>query len=104
MIGGTAEAGYNIFHYKHNGTVLMPYYRAEEVNPQDALPPKSVALGLLKNLTVDHPVFTYGIEYRPIPKLIIKADYQKIHSEKVDYGVNRFNIGVSYIFYDTDHQ
>jgi hypothetical protein len=100
MIGGTAEAGYNIFHYKHNGTVLMPYYRAEEVNPQDALPPKSVALGLLKNLTVDHPVFTYGIEYRPIPKLIIKADYQKIHAEKVDYGVNRFNIGVSYTFYD----
>jgi hypothetical protein len=98
FVGGYAEGGYNLLASKKNGTSLMPYFRIEETNPQDALPQSSMDLGLRKNLTVDHFVYTYGVEIRPIYSLLIKVDAQQVKAEKVDYGVNQFSIGLSYIF------
>lgn len=98
FVGGYVEGGYNLLHHRKNGTSLMPFFRIEETNPQDALPQSSVDLGLRKNLTVDHFVYTYGVEIRPIYSLIIKVDAQQNKVEKIDYGVNQFSIGLSYLF------
>ncbi|PWT88076.1 MAG: hypothetical protein C5B54_11215 [Acidobacteria bacterium] len=98
MVGGSLEGGFDFWAHRQNGTRLMPYMRGEVVNPQDALPQGAIDLGLLKNLIVDVTTYTYGIEYRPIAPLILKADYQRNHSEHVDYGVNQFNIAAAYIF------
>jgi hypothetical protein len=98
IVGGYIEGGYDLFGGRKNGTRLMPYMRVEVSNPQDGLPPGSLALGLLKNLEVDHTVYTYGVEYRPKENLVIKTDYQFVHTEHHDIGVNQFNIVISYLF------
>ena len=98
MVGGYLEAGYDFWSRRNSGKRLMPYWRWEVVNPQDALPRSDIALGLLKNLEVDHTVFTYGMEFWPINGLQLKVDYQFDHAERVDLGVNHFNIAMAYVF------
>jgi len=98
LVGGYVEGGYNIMEDTGSSISIMPFMRVEETNPQDGLPQSSMDLGLRKNLTVDHFVYTYGVEIRPINNLLIKIDTQMVKAEKVDVGVNQFNIGLSYIF------
>jgi hypothetical protein len=98
FVGGYVEGGYNIMEDTGSSISIMPFLRVEETNPQDALPQSSIDIGLRKNLTVDHFVYTYGVEIRPINNLLIKIDTQMVKAEKVDVGVNQFSIGLSYIF------
>jgi hypothetical protein len=98
FVGGYLEGGFNLWANRKNGTSLMPFFRIEETNPQDALPQSSMDLGLRKNLTVDHFVYTYGLQFRPIYNLLIKVDTQMVKAEKLDVGVNQFSIALSYIF------
>ena len=98
MVGGYIETGFDLLAHRKNGTRLIPYMRVEETNPQDALEKPSIDIGLLKNLTIDHFVYTYGLEFMPMDRLVIKADYQFVHAEKVNVAVNQFNIAVSYLF------
>jgi hypothetical protein len=98
MVGGYVEGGYDFLAGRQNGTRLMPYARVEESNPQDALPPESVALGMLKNMQVDHLIWTFGLEVCPTPDLVLKGDYQRDRVEHVNYGVNEFSISFAYLF------
>ena len=97
MVGGYVEGGYNLLASRKDGTMLMPYMRGEASNSQDALPPPSLALGLVKNHQVDFIIWIYGTEYRPIPSLSIKAEYEKIHDED-DIGWHESHVDVSYTF------
>lgn len=46
---------------------------------------------------VDFIIWIYGTEYRRIPSLSIKAEYEKIHDED-DIGWHEFHLDVSYAF------
>jgi hypothetical protein len=97
IVGGYVEGGWNILYKNSNGKMIMPYMRGEAANSQDALPPQSLALGLLKNHYVDFIIWTWGVEIRPIRELSIKAEYVAPHDQYQIFW-KEFHLGASYTF------
>lgn len=97
VVGGYVEGGWNLWWARRDGTMLMPYIRGEASNPQDALPPPSLALGLVKNHQLDFIIWILGAEFRPIPAWSIKAEFERIHDEE-DFAWHEFHIDTSYSF------
>jgi hypothetical protein len=71
---------------------LTPYVRYEQLDTQ-----KSVPAGFSRNPVNEMKIFTYGVQYRPIPQTVIKADYQNVDNE-AGTGLDQWNIGIGYIF------
>ena len=59
------------------------------------LPKKSP--GFARNPASELTVFTYGLQFRPMPQTVIKWDYQNTDNE-AGTGLDQWNIGVGYIF------
>ena len=97
QVGGYVEGGWNLLWARRNGTMIMPYMRGEASNPQDALPPPSLELGLIKNHYLDFIIWVFGVEWRPVKALSIKTEYQNIHDQNQIYW-KEFRLGGSYVF------
>ena len=77
---------------------MMPSFTSGEAsNPQDALPPPSLALGLIKNHYLDFIIWILGVEWRPISALSIKTEYESIHDQNQIFW-REFHLGASYTF------
>ena len=96
-VGGYLEGGWNLLWGRKNETMVMPYMRGEASNPQDALPPKSLALGLIKNHYLDFIIWILGVEVRPVPAVSIKTEYESIHDQNQIFW-KEFHLDVSYTF------
>lgn len=93
MGGWYVEAGYDLATLRGWGErSLTPYVRYEQLDTQ-----RSVPAGFSRNPANDQKILTYGIQFRPIPQTVIKADYQNFDNE-ADTGLNQWNIGIGYIF------
>lgn len=97
QVGGYVEGGWNILWARKNGTMIMPYMRGEASNPQDALPPPSLDLGLIKNHYLDFIIWKSGVEWRPVRPLSIKIEYQSIHDQNQIFW-KEFHLDTSYVF------
>lgn len=97
IVSGYVEGGWDFLWFRHSGKMVMLYLRGEASNPQDALPPPSLALGLVKNHQLDFIDWNMGVEYRPIPQLSIRPEYERIHDED-DNAWHEFHLGVVYFF------
>ncbi|MDA7936733.1 inverse autotransporter beta domain-containing protein, partial [bacterium] len=49
---------------------LRPFVRFEQINTQDQM-----AAGFVADDSQDNEIVTYGLNYKPIPQVVIKADY-----------------------------
>lgn len=93
LAGWYLEAGYDLAALRGFGQrSLTPYIRYERVDTQRRVP-----TGFTRNPATDQTIFTYGIQFRPIPQTVIKADYQNIDNE-AGTGLDQWNIGIGYIF------
>jgi hypothetical protein len=93
MGGWYLEAGYDLSTLMSFGeSSLTPYIRYERLNTQRRVP-----AGFTRNPANDQRIFTYGLQFRPIPQAVIKADYQNVDNE-AGTGLNQWNIGIGYIF------
>jgi cell division protein FtsB len=91
--GGYFQAAYDILANRGNGkSSLSPFFRYERVNTQASVPS-----GFMKDPANDQSLWTFGIDYKPIYNVVIKADYQIIRNE-AETGVNQFNIALGYNF------
>lgn len=91
--GWYLEAGYDLSSLRGFGErSLMPYVRYEQLDTQ-----RSVPAGFARNPASEQTIFTYGIQFRPIPQTVIKADYQNVDNE-AGTGLDQWNIGIGYIF------
>lgn len=91
--GWYVEAGYDLSTLLPFGEAsLTPYIRYEQVDTQ-----RSVPNGFLRNPASEQTIFTYGLQFRPIPQAVIKADYQNTDNE-AGTGLDQWNIGIGYIF------
>lgn len=97
MVGGYVEGGWNFLWSNEKGHMLMPYFRGEASNPQDALPPPSLDLGLIKNHFLDFIIWVSGVEVRFFPGLDIKAEYQSIHDQNQIFW-KEFHLDLNYSF------
>ncbi|MGH9316684.1 MAG: hypothetical protein ACRD1P_06230, partial [Thermoanaerobaculia bacterium] len=89
--GGYAEAGYDVL-FGRGRMVLIPFARFERYNTQQSVP-----AGYLSNPANDVTLWTFGVVFKPIPQIDLKADYQ-IYSNRADTGVNRFNMAMGFLF------
>jgi hypothetical protein len=90
--GGYVQFGYNVLSQIREGIALTPYYRFENVNTQEEVPP-----GFVADPVRDGTFHTTGLEFRPITNIVVKSDYQWIQNP-LKTGVNQFNIALGYSF------
>jgi hypothetical protein len=93
--GGYAEAGFDLLSLTSaRNQSLYPYLRYERYNTQS-----EVAPGFQSEVTGanDRTATSYGVMYRPIPQIAIKAEYQDLKNA-AGTGVDQFNASLGYLF------
>ncbi len=71
---------------------LAPFVRYEKYNTQHRVPS-----GFFTNPANDRQNVAFGINYKPIPQVVIKADY-RWNDNGAGTGQNAFNLGLGYVF------
>jgi hypothetical protein len=92
--GWYLEAGYDVSSLlpRFGESSLTPYFRYEQLDTQ-----RSVPTGFSRNPASEQTIFTIGLQFRPVPQTVIKADYQNGDNE-AGTGLDQWNIGIGYIF------
>ena len=92
--GGYVEAAYNILNVlaPESRQYVSPFIRYERYNTQGTIPG-----GYTSDPANDRMVYTLGLSYKPIPRIVLKADYQ-IRDSHAGNGVNQTNLGMGYEF------
>lgn len=91
--GWYVEGGYDLATLRSFGEAsITPYIRYEELDTQRRVP-----TGFSRNPASDQKILTYGIQFKPIPQAVIKADYQNFDNA-AGTGTDQWNIGIGYIF------
>ncbi len=90
--GGYAQVGYNVLSQTARQTAVTPYYRFEKLDTHSEVP-----AGFTKDPSRNLTVHTFGVEVKPIPNVVLKADYQSI-GNKAKTGRDQFNVALGYSF------
>ena len=92
MLGGYVELGWNVLQFADTDHALVPFVRLEHVDTQHAVPDGEAAN---PQRTLDEG--TFGLCWRPIPTLAVKADVQLSDRKYGDdaWGVD---VGVGYLY------
>ena len=87
---------YNIFSALNSGSKYMeylaPFFRYEKFDTQ-----KEVPAGFERDPANDRTQYTIGVNYKPIPNVVIKAEYQNLDNA-ADEATDQFNFGLGYVF------
>jgi len=92
LTGWYVHAGFDVLRSVDTRVELIPYVRYESVNTQADVP-----LGFSADPANDLEIWTIGAAVRPIPRIVLKADYQ-LQSNQARTGVNQFDLSLGYIF------
>ena len=92
--GAYVQLGYDVLSQVAGagGVGLTPYVRYEQVDTQASMP-----AGFERSLSTDNTYFTFGIELKPDPGVVLKVDHAWV-SNDASSGVNQFNINLGYAF------
>jgi hypothetical protein len=91
FLGHYVEAGWDVL-YGRGSDSLVAFGRWERLNTQDEVPS-----GFAANRANDVRVWTVGLNYRPIPQVVVKLDYQDFRNE-ARTGVNQWNVALGWLF------
>ena len=90
--GGYVEAGYDLLTLVGSSMSLTPFFRFEALNPQAAVE----GAGVL-DPTLDQRVYTAGVDFKPIPQVVVKADFSAVAS--VAGGtLSQWDLGVGFVW------
>lgn len=92
--GWYTEVGYDVLPLLFRDTTqyLAPFFRYEQM---DTI--ASVAPGFSDDETKDREIYQFGLQYKPIPNVVIKADYRNFTAKKGSMP-DDFNLGFGFIF------
>jgi hypothetical protein len=90
MTGSYVQAAYHA--YKQGDLDVAPFVRFERFDITQAEDP---ANGLLQDPNNNERVRTIGINFKIHPRVVLKTDVQRYHTDK---SKDRFNIGIGYMF------
>ncbi|MEQ1560450.1 MAG: hypothetical protein ABL933_16130 [Methyloglobulus sp.] len=92
--GWYTEVGYDILPLIFNDTAqyFAPFFRYEQFDTIASAPD-----GFLDNENMDRHIYQFGLQYKPIPNVVIKADYRNIGAKKGSVP-DDFNLGFGFIF------
>ncbi len=93
--GWYAEAGYDVLPLLFNNTsqALLPFFRYEHFDTIASAP-----TGFADDLSKDKEIYQVGLHYKPIPNVVIKADYRNIRNKKGTPEPDDVNLGFGFIF------
>jgi hypothetical protein len=94
MLGAYAEIAYDVLPLFFEGTQrsLEPFFRYEWYDTQRRMP-----AGFAKDLNKKRQIFTVGVDYKPIPNVVIKFDYRNRSAAQGELP-DEFNMGIGYAF------
>jgi hypothetical protein len=90
--GGYVEAGYDVLTLLGSSMSLSPFLRYEALNPQSAVE----GAGQL-DPALDQRVVTTGIDFKPIPQVVVKADWQQITSQAPGK-LQQWDLGIGFVY------
>ena len=91
--GWYGEIGYDVLVSRTGSRrSLIPYLRYENYDTQEAVP-----AGFSRNAARDVTVTTVGVAWKPIPQVVLKADWNDISNE-ANTGVDQFNVALGFLF------
>ena len=92
--GWYSEVGYDVLPlmFKDTPQYLAPFVRYEKLNTVAKAP-----TGYVSDPTKDQQVFQVGLSYKPIPQVVIKADYRNFVAKQGPLP-DDFNLGFGFIF------
>ena len=92
--GWYSEIGYDILPllWENTPQYLAPFFRYERLNTMSKVPN-----GYTVDLSKDWEIFQVGLQYKPIPNVVIKADYRN-YVAKQGLLPDDFNLGFGFIF------
>lgn len=93
--GWYTEIGYDILPLLFSDTsqALLPFFRYEQFDTIASTP-----TGFKDDLSKDKKIYQVGLHYKPIPNVVIKADYRNISNKAGTPEPDDFNLGVGFIF------
>ncbi len=94
MMGGYAEVAYDIWPMLFGESIkqLQPFFRTEFVDTQRKTPS-----GFESNQNRETWVFTPGLQFKPIPNVVLTMEYRNFQANSGDIA-DEFNIGMGYAF------
>src|SRR5688572_12343132 len=92
MQGGYLQVGYNLLSQFAGELAVTPYVRYERVDTQHRVPD-----GFTRALAQDGEFTTLGIDFKPIPNVVLKTEYQRL-TNAAGTGRNQFNFNLGYSF------
>jgi len=92
--GWYSEVGYDVLPllFRDTPQYLAPFVRYEKLNTIAKAP-----AGFASDPTKDQQIFQVGLQYKPIPQVVIKADYRNFVA-KQGPSPDDFNLGFGFIF------
>lgn len=92
--GWYTELGYDVLPLilKDTTQYLAPFFRYERLDTIAKAPD-----GFEDDLTKDREIFQFGLHYKPIPNVVLKADYRNFVA-KEGFLADDFNLGLGFIF------
>jgi hypothetical protein len=92
--GWYAEVGYDILpHFMPKTTqYLAPFFRYEILDTIASAP-----TGFADDESKNRQIYQIGLQYKPIPNVVIKADYRNFEAD-AGYIPDDFNVGLGFIF------
>lgn len=92
--GWYTEVGYDVLPLLFRDTTqyLAPFFRYEQFDTIAQAP-----TGFLDDDSKDRRIYQFGLQYKPIPNVVVKADYRNFRSKKGELP-DDFNLGLGFIF------
>ena len=75
------------------GADAVVFARYDDLDTQHVVPS-----GLSANPAGDRTELTFGLGFWPVPNVVLKADYQLLDAPAGQFGDDRINLGVGYMF------
>jgi len=97
--GWYSELGYDVLPLLWQDTTqyLAPFFRYEHLNTVAKAPAGDWGNDLDPTQTNDWQIYQVGLQYKPIPNVVIKADYRNFKAKKGTIP-DDFNLGFGFIF------
>ncbi len=94
MLGAYGEVAYDVLPllFPETGMSLEPFYRFAYYDTQ-----RDVPSGSARDRSREITVQTVGLSFKPIPNVVIKADYRNRDSRAGDLP-DEFNLGIGFAF------
>jgi hypothetical protein len=90
--GSYVETGYDVLFPRGGRASLVPFARWEKFDTQDEVP-----AGFAANPENDIRLWTLGLQFRPIPQVVVKLDYQDVRNA-AHTGVDQWNLALGWLF------